>query len=870
MTLFSLHHWYRWTVAGILFAVAASVVSASNAAENTLRLLPSEIQLTGPESRHRILVEQFEGSEAKGVVAEYPPLVSEDPSVARIENDLVIPVGDGTTIIRLESGDTSNASVRVTVSGFKSPHQWSFRNHVLPVLARQGCNSGACHGALAGKGGFRLSLRGYDPDRDYFNIVHQQQGRRAEPAEPAASLLLTKPTMVIPHKGGLRLEPGSRNYRVLAEWIASGAAGPDSQDAQIVELRIIPERVTLKPTASQPPAQNAEPDSTDSDDTKTSSDSQTIAAQPFIVQATYSDGRIEDVTSWAKFTSSNEAVALVDENGDARVIGPGEGAVTAWFSSQIAIARITVPYENQIDTSVYAGAARRNFIDDVALKQLERLRLQPADRCTDEAFIRRVFIDTIGTLPTSAEVTEFLADQTADKRDRLIERLLSRSEFVDYWTYVWSDVLLINGTEIRPDAVKAYYKWTREHVEKNTPWDQFVRELVTSRGASFENGATNFFALHQAPEDMAENVSQAFLGLSIGCARCHNHPLEKWTNDQYYAFANLFSRVRAKGWGGDPRSGDGNRTLVTVSSGELIQPRTGKPQPPAPLDSEPIPFDSALDRREYLAAWLTAPDNTLFSRSITNRVWKNFFGVGLVEQVDDLRTSNPASNDELLTAAAGFLSDSGFDLKVLMRTILQSETYQRSSLTSHANTGDQRHYSRYFPRRMMAEVLLDAVSQITEVPTEFTQVRYPGADVRKTDFYPIGTRAIQLYDSAVESYFLQTFGRNQRRITCECERSDEPSMVQVLHIANGNTLNGKLQSKDNRLSRWLTAFPDNGQLIDEVFLTCLARLPKPEERQELVTMLAEIDPAKDAAGRRELLEDIVWSVLSSREFLFNH
>lgn len=481
-------------------------------------------------------------------------------------------------------------------------------------------------------------------------------------------------------------------------------------------------------------------------------------------------------------------------------------------------------------------------------------------------FIRRVYLDTIGTLPTADEVRGFLASTEADKRDRLIDSLLARPEFVDYWTYRWSDLLLLNGTELRPEAIQSWYNWIHDRVTANVPWDQFVREIVTARGSSIDNGATNFFARHQAPEDMAENVSQAFLGLSIGCARCHNHPLEKWTNDQYYAFANLFARVRAKGWGGDSRNGDGRRTLVNASFGELIQPRTGKPQRPAPLDAEPLEFDAPGDRREYLATWLTAPENTLFARSITNRVWKNFFGVGLVEQVDDMRGSNPAANDLLLNAAADFLVQQKYDIKALMRLILQSETWQRSSQTLPENAGDQRQYSRCFPRRLPAEVLLDAVSQVTDVPTEFNQILFPGNDRKATDAYPRGTRAIQLHDSAVESWFLQTFGRNQRRITCECERSDEPSLVQVLHLSNGDTVNKKLAVPDNRIGRWIKDIPDNSALISEVFLTCLARQPSEKESREI---LAVLDGAA-ADQKREILEDLVWGMVGSREFLFNH
>ena len=820
-----------------LFAALLAYSSVLSASE--IRLLPASIQLSGPHAQHRVLVESFEAGVATGPAAGQFQLKSSDPEVVRVDqNNVLIPTGNGQAKITVDGMDLV-AALTVTVTDFDQPFEWSFRNHVQPILARQGCNSGACHGALAGKGGFRLSLLGYDTEQDFFSIVHQQQGRRVEPADPAFSLLLTKPSQAVPHKGGLRLKADSRNYQILADWIAGGANPPAEQDASVQRLQVLPERAVLQQGNSQ----------------------------PFLLLAHYSDGRVEDVTAWAKFTSSNEAVATVDENGVAQVVGPGEGAITAWFSSQIVIARLTVPYPQTVDPADFLHAGRRNYIDDLVLKQLRSLNLKPSPRSSDEVFIRRAFLDTIGTLPTSSETKAFLADKDNNKRDRLIDSLLDRSEFVDFWSYHWSDLLLINGTELRPDAVKAYYEWIQENVERNTPWDQFVYQLVSAKGSSFENGATNFFALHQTPEDMAENVSQAFLGLSIGCAKCHNHPLEKWTNDQYYAFANLFSRVRAKGWGGDSRNGSGLRTLVTASSGELIQPRTGKPQLPTPLDAEPMALDSNKDRREYLADWLTSADNQLFARSITNRVWKNFFGVGLVEDVDDMRTSNPASNEELLNATATALVDARFDLKSLMRDILRSATYQRSSQALPQNEGDTRHYSRYFPRRLMAEVLLDAVSQVTAVPTEFTQIRFPGADVKKTDFYPKGTRAIQLYDSAVDSYFLQTFGRNQRRITCECERSDEPSMVQVLHITNGDTVNQKLQVRDNQLQTWLNTAGDIDAMLDDVFITCLSRYPTTTELEEVRKLWAT---AANQEEQRELLEDIVCGIISSREFLFNH
>lgn len=823
----------RLFTAFIALALCYPALSADN-----IRLLPSSITLDGADARHRLTVERFDAETAIGHYSD-AHLISADEGIVRIEDDEVVAVSNGSVTIQAVANGAVVAKAAITVTNAKQRIPWTFRNHVQSVLAKQGCNSGACHGALAGKGGFRLSLRGYDTARDHFNITTQQLGRRVDLTKPALSLLLTKPTAAVPHKGGKRIDVDSLHYRVLAEWIADGAPAPNEDDARLQRLEILPDQVTLKKGERQ----------------------------PFIVRGHYSDGRVEDVTQWAKFTSANEAVATVEENGTATVIGPGEGAISAWFGSQIVIARITSPFEQSISPEAFVLAGRRNFIDELVLKQLRRLNLNPSPTCKDEVFVRRVFLDTIGTLPTSLEVREFLADGSPTKRDELIESLLVRPEFTDYWSLHWSDLLMINGNLLRPDAVKSYYTWVHDQVEANTPWDDFARQVITSKGSSMENGATNFFALHQSPEDMAENVSQAFLGLSIGCAKCHNHPLEKWTNDQYYSFANLFSRVRAKGWGGDARNGDGKRTLVAVSSGELIQPRTGKPQPPTPLDAEPLAFDSERDRREYLADWLVSPENSLFARSITNRVWSNFMGAGLVEQIDDMRASNPASNEELLQALADYLVDKDYNLQSLMREILKSATYQRRSVPLKDNSGDRRYYSRYYPKRLMAEVMLDAISQVTGVPSEFNKIAFPGADIRDTDFYPKGTRAIELYDSAVQSYFLQTFGRNQRRITCECERSDEPSMVQVLHINNGNTINGKLSAKDNQLQKLLDQYKDDHPaLLDEVFLSTLSRYPRDNEKAEILKLLTQ-SKAKD---RRILLEDITWGILSSREFMFNH
>lgn len=821
--------------ARIAFCLLAACLTTAHADE--IRIFPKRVDLTGPQARQTLLVVRSDADgDVRGRVETTEWRVT-DPAIAVIDQGRVIPQANGTTTLTAETKN-GKASVPVVVRGMDEPYRVSFRNDVQPVLARAGCNSGACHGALAGKGGFKLSLRGYDTGADYHTIARQSRGRRIELADPGRSLVLAKPSGALPHKGGLRFRVDSSHYQTIAQWIAQGARSPTENDATLTSLAVLPEASTLKPGDTL----------------------------PLLVQAGYSDGRVADVTHLAKFTSANEAVATVDANGLVTVVGHGEGAISVWYDSRIVIGRVTVPFENQVAPELYAQQPVRNFIDELVIARLKRLNLVPSGPSSDSEFIRRAYLDTIGTLPTADEVRAFLEDDSETKRADLARALLERPEFVDYWTYRWSDILLINGTRLRPKAVEAYYKWVRSHVEANTPWDEFVRELVTATGSSYENGATNFFALHQSPEDMAENTSQAFMGLSIGCAKCHNHPLEKWTNDQYYAFANLFSRVRAKGWGGDGRNGDGLRTLYVVTDGELIQPASGKPQPPTPLDGEAVPFDSTTDRRIHLARWLTAPENPYFARAITNRVWASFFGKGLVESVDDMRVSNPASNEELLSASADFLVENGFNLKSLMYEILTSATYGRTSKPVDGNKDEKRFYARYYPRRLMAEVLLDAISQVTDVATPFTQIAFPGADKQKTEFYKPGTRAIQLYDSAVASYFLKTFGRNQRMITCECERSDEPSMVQVLHISNGDTLNKKLAAEKNRVSRLLASDKPIPEVLDEIFLTALARYPSEIERTRFTAMLE----AATETEKRVVLEDVFWAVMSSREFLFNH
>jgi len=513
-------------------------------------------------------------------------------------------------------------------------------------MAKAGCSSGACHGAAAGQNGFRLSLRGYDDQGDFTTLTRQALGRRVDTSDPGRSLILLKATATVPHKGGKRFEVGSAEYKILADWIAAGAPGPSASDARIERLELSPSHVVLTNGATQQ-----------------------LTARAF-----FNDEHSEDVTRWVKYTAANASVTQVDDRGLVAVVGNGEGPITGWYLSRIAIATVSVPYTNALSPELFAREERRNFIDDLILKKLQSLNSPPSPRSSDSEFIRRVYLDTIGLLPTLEETRKFLADTNAKKRDALLEELLRRPEFVDYWTYKWCDVLLVSSKTLGPASMWAFYDWIHDNVAANTRWDVMVRRVITAQGSTLENGAANFYVLHDNPAELSENTSQAFLGMSINCARCHNHPMEKWTNDQYYQMANLFARVRTKsGSRGD------EKIVFAAASGDLVQPLRGKPQRPAPLDGEAIAMDDPSDRREHLADWVVSPKNPYFARAIVNRIWANFFTVGLVESVDDLRVTNPASNEELLSAAAKFLVEKKFDLKELMRAIVQSAAYQRTS-----------------------------------------------------------------------------------------------------------------------------------------------------------------------------------------------
>jgi hypothetical protein len=713
----------------------------------------------------------------------------------------------------------------------------SFVNDVLPLLTRLGCNQGACHGKGAGQNGFRLSLRGYAPEWDHDWLTREYGGRRLNRAVPEASLFLQKPLGQAPHEGGKLIERGSRAHQVLLDWIRAGAPGPSKDDPEIRGVTLLPANRVMKPGEEL----------------------------QLKVLARFSDGQSRDVTWLAQLVSNDASVADVTANGLTKMLRPGETAIRATFMGQVAVAVLTAPLEQAVPASLFIG--RNNFIDDHVCKKLAALRIAPSAACTDEVFIRRVFLDAMGILPTAGEVRSFLADQSNDKRARLIDQVLTRPEFVDYWTLLLGD-LLQNRKESDHDVrgvkgVRSLHEWIREQVARDRPWDEMVRDLLTAAGTTRDNPAIGYFIVTVGENREAHRSSvvasaaQTFLGTRIGCAQCHNHPLEKYTQDDYYHFAGFFSRIRLERK--DPTKGMTKLVVAGPDASQdkkpvgVVQPRTGKFLAPQPLDRTHPEVEPGTDPRRVLADWITDPGNEYFAGAMANRLWSHFLGVGLVEPIDDQRASNPPSNPKLWQALVTEFVRHRFDRKHLMRLILNSRTYQLSSATMPGNERDGRFYSHYYARRLPAEVMLDAIAQATGIPDAF-------------EGYPLGIRAVQVPDPAVKSYFLGLFGRSERITACACERNNEVTLPQLLHLSGGTTITQKLAAAEGRLACWLKSKMSDTDLIDAIFLTSLGRHPQLEERATIERTIHE----RGAASREDVFRDVFWAVLNTKEFAFNH
>lgn len=805
----------------------------------SLEVQPAEVSLTQPRAEQQLLIRgKFSDGEERDLTGIARCFSTAPKNIQVSANGLVTATHDGSAGVKVILGSFT-ALAKVTALGTEADRPISFNDEVLPVLTKAGCNQGACHGAAAGKAGFRLSLLGYDADADYISIAKQAAGRRIQRSSAPDSLLLRKATLTIPHAGGLRFKPDSYAYRIVSQWIAEGAPAPIATEPAVVSVVASPAATVsrVKPGAVQTlliPQASGAPKVV-----------RWTPSQQLTARATFKDGSSEDVTRKVQFNTLNDGVAQVDPDGQVQLAGLGETSIMVRYRGAATVARFTQPYRQ---IARFPDTPRANFIDDLVSAKWRQMGLLPSARCTDTEFIRRVFLDVLGTLPTPEEIRTFVASAEPNKREKLVDDVLARPEYVDYWTLKWGDLLRNNQDKVQPKGMWSFYNWLRTCFRENRPADQFARELITAQGSAYTTGPANYYRVATNPADLAETTSQVFLGVRLTCAKCHHHPFEKWTQDDYWQMAAFFARVGLKGSNEFGLFG-GEQVVRLNPGGEVYNPRTNKLMKPTPLDAPEA--DDPIDRRRALAKWMTGPDNQLFARNIVNRYWGYMMGRGIVEPIDDIRVTNPPSNPELLDALAKDFVASKFDFKHLLRTILTSETYSLSSQPTPDNKLDEVFCTKYITRRLGAEELLDAIDFATGAPEKFQSL-------------PSGMRAIQLPDPNVPNYFLDTFGRPPRQITCECERSVEPNMAQALHLMNGDFVQSKITLKDGRLSKLLAANKKDEEMIEELYLVTFSRTPTPDETTKAVQLVAQ------APNKKEGFEDLFWALLNSREFLFKH
>jgi hypothetical protein len=776
--------------------------------------VPELIELSSPESSDQMLV-TAESSDGQTLdVTRTVAFEIDNPQIVSVSSTGVVrPLSDGETTVSVRVGDqTGRVSVRV--SGFVSPVPVSFRHEVIPILSKSGCNSGGCHGKAEGQNGFKLSVFGFDPATDYDAIARDGRGRRVFPADPGRSLLIQKGMARVPHGGGRRIEPDSRWHRLLERWVSEGLQ-LDSADADhVTQIVVEPSDIVLSAKGTQ---------------------------QLRVVAITKS-GLKRSVTAESDFQSNNDAIAVASREGLIQATDvPGEAAILVRYMGHVAVSRVTLPGPSL----QFVRPAENNFIDGLVWNKLERLQILPSELADDATFLRRVYLDTIGTLPTPDEVRQFLANADPEKRAQVIDALLERPEYADYWAQRWADLLQADKDIITPQGTVAMTRWVHNQIEDNAPYDQFVKSILTSQGSTLSSSAAGFFQVQGDAEKSARAVSQLFLGVRIECAQCHHHPFERWDQHDYYAFAGFFTGIEKK-------PGPNGSLKITNKAGEdLKHPRTGELIPTAGLGADQADFPDPKSRREVLANWLASVDNPMFVRTIVNRLVAHYYGRGLVEPIDDLRATNPASNEPLMQSLADHLIAVQFDLKAFTRTLLNARVYQLSSVVNETNRLDDQNYSRAAVKPMPAEVLLDALSQVTGI-----QERFNG--------WPEGYRAIQIWDNKLPSLFLETFGRPVRQTVCACERGTEPSMAQALHLMNSETTTVKLEDRRGRVAMLAASDLSDDQIIEQLYLAAVSRLPTAEEQSLMQKSFSQ------ASSRQEAVEDILWTILNTREFVFNH
>jgi hypothetical protein len=780
-----------------------------------IKLEPSALTL--PDGRHqrRILISGETASGQRFDLTGQATLKAQTPIVEIDAQGGIHAKQAGHTTITVVFGD-QKALLPVTVESAEIPPV-RFVRDVEPIISRLGCNAGTCHGSAKGKNGFKLSLRGYDPDFDYQALINDLSGRRFNRVQVDESLMLLKPTAEVPHEGRQPLKPASPEYFLLRQWIAEGTRFEDPAQSRADRIEVLPGEVELDLPGR---------------------------SQQMLVMAHYPDGNTRDVTRDAIFSSNDGDVATVT-NGNITAIRRGEAAMLVRYEGNYATREVVVMGDRA--GFAWAGPPENNYIDKHINAKLKRLKILPSELCGDADFIRRVSLDLTGLPPTSARVREFLEDQTPGnvKRQHLIDALLASPDFVDFWANKWADLLQCNGETLGAKGVWVFRNWIRQAIAKNEPYDQIARELLLAQGSSYQNPAVNYLRALRDVNKMTEDISQTFLGVRFNCNKCHDHPFERWTQNQYYQFAAYFARVAMKP-GALP---DEQIVFRKFDGGEMMHPKTGMAvAPKVPVGDAP-PVSEDADRRQAFVQWLTSKDNAYFASAMANRIWSYFFGRGIIEPVDDIRGSNPASNRPLLDALTADFVQNNFDMKKLMRTICQSRAYQLSVARNKWNEDDTRNFSHAMPRRLSAEQLADSIAVATG-----KQSTYAGM--------PAGTRSVDVPDGLVAGNdFLSLFGRPKRQSACECERVSNVTLSHAINLINGTTVSDAVDDPNTRLSKFVSQEKDNRKVVEEIYYSVLNRPPTSNEVSQV--------NLGEGAKRLEIAQDLTWALMNSPAFLFN-
>ncbi|MFL2863734.1 MAG: DUF1549 and DUF1553 domain-containing protein [Pirellulaceae bacterium] len=795
------------------FVLTTAVTSAAELVE--INVYPENIDLSNSRDRQRVIVQARFADGITEDVTEQATLTAVNAEVLRKDGYTFYPKTDGETTVNVEyQGKAIQIPAKVQNAEVIPPISYTL--DVMPIFLKTNCNTGSCHGAARGKDGFRLSLYGFDINGDYTRITRDFSSRRINLAFPEDSLLLTKGAGVVPHTGGTRFRKGDELYETVHEWLRSGALLDQGEIPTVTKVDIYPKGAVLNGEGAQ---------------------------QKISVRAYYSDGTDRDVTHLAYFSSNNDNSAVIEQDGVVTAQNRGEAFIMARFDTHtVGTHFIVLPKNLQF---AWNELPENNYIDGHMHNKFKNLRIIPSELCTDEEFIRRVTLDVTGRLPTVEEYNAFLANVDPTKREKLVDELLTRKEFVEIWVMKWAELLTIRTTnQISYKSMLLYYTWLQERVANNVPMNVMVQELLGSNGGTFANAATNYYQNETNTLKVAENVAQVFMGMRMQCAQCHNHPFDRWTMDDYYSFAAFFSQIGRKR-GEDPRE----IIVFNSGSGDVRHPVGNRVMAPKFLGGE-TPDVAGKDRRQVMANWLASDENPFFAQNLSNIVWAHFFGKGIIQEVDDVRISNPPVNKELIDALSEKLRGYNYDFKKLVRDICTSRAYQLSTKTNETNEKDTTNFSHATLRRMRAEVLLDAITQVTT-----TSNKFPGL--------PSGARAVQIANGNTSTYFLTTFGRAKRETVCSCEVKMEPNLSQALHMLNGDTVNAKITQGGLVTTRLSEEVPHE-KIIEEIYIRCMTRKPTEKELTNLMELVGQEE------NKQQALEDVFWALLNSREFVFNH